>query len=146
MAKDSPSQAADKFIFRMPDGMREQIAAAAKANNRSMNAEIVARLRASLEAPTSLSASGIPDHLEEIVRTYSCTHSLSLHDSLALLIQSGATEKNRTVVHVSLRPGMSLDDITGALRVLQPRVGGDAIVSLGLAASHNTEQVRRDVE
>jgi hypothetical protein len=39
------AQDADKYIVRFPDGMRDQIAAAAKANNRSMNAEIVARLQ-----------------------------------------------------------------------------------------------------
>ena len=33
-------------MVRMPDGMRDQIAEAAKANNRSMNAEIIARLSA----------------------------------------------------------------------------------------------------
>lgn len=37
----------DKFMLRFPDGMREQIAHVAKLNNRSMNAEIVARLEAS---------------------------------------------------------------------------------------------------
>lgn len=37
----------DKFIVRLPDGMRDRIKAAAEANNRSMNAEIVARLEAS---------------------------------------------------------------------------------------------------
>lgn len=31
----------DKFIVRMPDGMRERIRLAAERNNRSMNAEIV---------------------------------------------------------------------------------------------------------
>lgn len=36
---------ADKFIVRLPSGMRERIAEAAKANNRSMNAEIVARIQ-----------------------------------------------------------------------------------------------------
>lgn len=35
---------ADQFVVRLPDGMRERIAEQAKANNRSMNAEIVARL------------------------------------------------------------------------------------------------------
>jgi len=40
----SPSQTQDKFIVRLPDGMREQIRAAAKANGRTMTAEIVARL------------------------------------------------------------------------------------------------------
>lgn len=31
-------------MLRLPDGMRDRIADAAKANNRSMNAEIVSRL------------------------------------------------------------------------------------------------------
>lgn len=31
----------DKFMLRLPDGMRSRIAEAAKANGRSMNAEIV---------------------------------------------------------------------------------------------------------
>lgn len=42
-------QLADKFVLRLPDGMRAQIAARAKENNRSMNAEIVFRLALSLE-------------------------------------------------------------------------------------------------
>ncbi|MGP9789615.1 Arc family DNA-binding protein [Roseinatronobacter sp. NSM] len=40
-----------KFMLRLPDGMREQIKAAALANNRSMNSEILARLGDSLYAP-----------------------------------------------------------------------------------------------
>lgn len=39
-----PSRTAEQFVVRFPDGMRDRIAEAAKANNRSMNAEIVARL------------------------------------------------------------------------------------------------------
>lgn len=38
----------DKFMLRLPDGMRDRIRDAAEANSRSMNAEIVARLEASL--------------------------------------------------------------------------------------------------
>jgi hypothetical protein len=34
----------DKFLLRFPDGARDAIAASAKANRRSMNAEINARL------------------------------------------------------------------------------------------------------
>lgn len=41
-----PSQTQDRFIVRLPDGLRDRIAAAAKANNRSMNSEIVATLEA----------------------------------------------------------------------------------------------------
>lgn len=39
----------DKIMLRVPDGMRDRIATAAKINNRSMNAEIVSRLQASFE-------------------------------------------------------------------------------------------------
>ena len=39
-----PSQTQDKFVLRLPDGMRDRIKRAAEANNRSMNAEIVATL------------------------------------------------------------------------------------------------------
>jgi len=41
-------QSRDKFIIRLPDGMRERINAAAQANKRSMTAEIVDRLEKSL--------------------------------------------------------------------------------------------------
>lgn len=44
-----PSEQADKFVVRFPDGMRDRIAEAAKAAGRSMNAEIVARLEASFD-------------------------------------------------------------------------------------------------
>lgn len=42
---DYPSDTAERFQVRLPDGLRDEIKAAAAANNRSMNAEIVARLQ-----------------------------------------------------------------------------------------------------
>lgn len=44
-----PSRIADQFVVRFPDGMRDQIADAAKAAERSMNAEIVHRLAQSFQ-------------------------------------------------------------------------------------------------
>ncbi|MCE6951689.1 Arc family DNA-binding protein [Cereibacter sphaeroides] len=41
------AQDQDKFILRLPDGMRDRIKAAADLSRRSMNAEIVARLEES---------------------------------------------------------------------------------------------------
>lgn len=38
------AQTQDKYMLRLPDGMREQIKADALMNERSMNAEIIARL------------------------------------------------------------------------------------------------------
>ena len=45
--KPYPSETQERFIVRLPDGMRDMIADAAKLGNRSMNAEIVYRLQAS---------------------------------------------------------------------------------------------------
>ena len=42
------SRTADKFVVRLPDGMRERIAEVARNPHRSMNSEIIARLEQSL--------------------------------------------------------------------------------------------------
>jgi len=42
------SRTADKFVIRLPDGMRERIAEVARTHHRSMNSEIIARLEQSL--------------------------------------------------------------------------------------------------
>jgi len=47
MAERSP-QDQDKYIVRFPDGMRDRLKAEAAKNNRSLNAEIIARLQESL--------------------------------------------------------------------------------------------------
>lgn len=60
MTKPPPSRTADQFVVRFPDGMRDRIADAAKANNRSMNAEIVARLE------ESFSSAGASERVREL--------------------------------------------------------------------------------
>lgn len=45
---DAARRTPEKFALRLPEGMREKIARIAEANNRSSNAEIVARLEESL--------------------------------------------------------------------------------------------------
>jgi hypothetical protein len=50
MSDEKPvSRDANRFIIRFPPGMRDAIAQLAEENNRSMNAEIVARLAASMQ-------------------------------------------------------------------------------------------------
>ncbi|UXQ89112.1 transcriptional repressor [Synechococcus phage MinM1] len=44
---DRPERDLNRYIVRFPEGMRDRIAEAAKANGRSMNAEIVHRLEQS---------------------------------------------------------------------------------------------------
>lgn len=59
----------DKFVLRLPDGMRALIAEAAKASGRSMNAEIVSRLESSFEPRSytiTFDASVPPEKADEI--------------------------------------------------------------------------------
>ena len=48
------SRTADKFVVRLPDGMRERIADVARNHHRSMNSEIIARVEQSLIQEDSL--------------------------------------------------------------------------------------------
>ncbi|MFM5658990.1 Arc family DNA-binding protein [Aeromonas veronii] len=54
------SRDSDKFVLRMPDGMRSTIAELAKASGRSMNAEIVHRLQQSIDASFTGELNGGP--------------------------------------------------------------------------------------
>ena len=54
----------DKFMLRLPDGMRERIKAVAEANNRSMNSEIVATLEEKYPAPRGQTLSEVWKRLE----------------------------------------------------------------------------------
>lgn len=54
----------DRIIVRLPDGMRDRIAALAESNGRSMTAEVVAALEQHLRGPSRL------DALEEFIERY----------------------------------------------------------------------------
>ena len=43
------SRSADKFVIRLPDGLRDRISEVARDHHRSMNSEIIARLMQSIE-------------------------------------------------------------------------------------------------
>jgi sensor histidine kinase YesM len=49
MQNKYPSQTADRFLLRFPDGMRERIAESAASNNRTMTKEVILRLQQSFE-------------------------------------------------------------------------------------------------
>ncbi|MGJ9420735.1 Arc family DNA-binding protein [Massilia sp. CMS3.1] len=54
-AKRTPQQA-DKYVLRLPDGMRDKIAELAKTNNRSRNAEMVLMLQQAIDARAARAA------------------------------------------------------------------------------------------
>ena len=71
--KTSTLQDEDKYILRMPDGMRQQFAEIAKRNGRSLNAELVYRLSQSLLVPEDVVAAcndmgDVTDRLDFAVR------------------------------------------------------------------------------
>jgi hypothetical protein len=72
-------QDADKFMLRLPDGLREKVAASAKDNNRSMNAEFIARIEASYE-PTLNSLTWI--ELFKILQTEAQKHGATINISI----------------------------------------------------------------
>lgn len=85
MSKDlPPSRTAEQFVVRFPDGMRDQIAEAAKNNNRSMNAEIVARLQQSFDTrDTDLAQDTVGAMLKSLSMTI--THAEHLAKRLELI-------------------------------------------------------------
>ena len=76
--------------LRMPPEIKEQIEAAAKANGRSMNAEIVARLQASFEP----SANATAVTLEEIIGAFARMMQL------AVRVKPGTAADSKTAVEL----------------------------------------------
>lgn len=60
MSDEYNSRQADKFVVRLPDGMRERISQVAKDENRSMNAWFVNRLKKALENTEHTQSEGVP--------------------------------------------------------------------------------------
>lgn len=56
MAHGDASSDAERFIVRMPPGMRDRVRAAAEKHGRSMNAEIVAILQEAFPEPSPIEA------------------------------------------------------------------------------------------
>ena len=63
MTNNAVWRGSDQVKLRLPDGMRDQLKEAAKENNRSLNAEIIARLEAYTDSPSN------SNRLDEIMET-----------------------------------------------------------------------------
>ena len=63
------SRTADKFVVRLPDGMRERINEVAKLHHRSMNSEIISRLeRTLLEEVGAAPENTLASQAQDLVR------------------------------------------------------------------------------
>lgn len=61
-----PSEEKEKFMLRMPEGLREKLASVAQANGRSMNSELITRIEASFDVRIGLE-SDIARMLEDFI-------------------------------------------------------------------------------
>lgn len=95
MAENDQHQYKDRYMLRLPDGMRERIKAAAEANNRSMNAEIVLTLEEAYPSP-------LYDDPEQMIHLVDSLESIQKEiDKCAESLQS-ATDSD-TVKDLSVR-------------------------------------------
>lgn len=108
----------DKFMLRLPDGMREQIKAVAAENKRSMNAEIVARLEKSLrEASHPAMIPLRPLTREEIVYHGLVSIEATEEEISAAKRKSdeGAKRMMMTLIHALISEGADVASIISAL-------------------------------
>lgn len=80
------SRAAEKFVVRFPDAMRDRIAKTARENDRSMNSEIIMRL------DLSLTRDGVPGN--PVVDPDDAQLSLHEHELLMQFRQLSRRQQN----------------------------------------------------
>lgn len=67
------SRTADKFVVRLPEGMREKLAEVARNHHRSMNSEIISRLEDSMNAgkvDTHIDPNSISIHERRLLESF----------------------------------------------------------------------------
>lgn len=108
-----PSDKQDKFMLRLPDGMRDRIAQEAAANSRSMNAEIVARLEGSF--PASFKEQILKLRQAEVSGLRDFVHRISaLRDEIKSRLDSGLVPTDR-------RNSMEASVKTASVEIAQAR-------------------------
>lgn len=95
----------DKFVLRLPPGLRDRIKAEAERNNRSMNAEISHTLESTYPAPISL---------EEVVSDVKATIQLLKKFKGQTLLMSLADDLDHLMLDISRSAEMSPEDRAAA--------------------------------
>lgn len=90
----------DKFALRLPDGLRDTLATKATENNRSTNAEIVARLEQSIAAESGLQTKlTVADRLDILERQVS---------EIFVLLSSDLSQSDKSASLTFLQKGKKL--------------------------------------
>lgn len=114
----------DKFMLRFPPGMRQEITAAATKNNRTMNAEIVARLEGSFDIIKSL-----PFTVQEAIEHEQEQRGGVPEEALLRLAQL-ALAQGGTLLNVTLAKGTTFKQFTDMLKASEQIVPPDAAIIL----------------
>lgn len=123
--KPFPSETQERFIVRFPDGMRDRIAEAAKLNNRSMNAEIVARLEATF-AGNGESAQ-LPALVEDVAKEFMENSHINRPEALEAMAVKAQNAKGPVLI-IHHAPGINLGDMRSVLQHLGDGLPADAAV------------------
>nr|WMC97926.1 Arc family DNA-binding protein [Aminobacter aminovorans] len=123
-----PSERMERFIVRMPDGMRDRIKAEAEQHNRSMNAEIIARLD---DYPKLLKALG--EALRDKARLTDDKERLELEFDQLAEVQQRFFEKDGKQKPVLAIPQGLLDRINLSAEQNHRTLDAEAIAALEVA-------------
>lgn len=127
--QDTESRHADKYIVRFPDGMRDRLKAEAKANNRTLNAEIVARLQESFNPSPNI-------FINDIGGVTALVSPRTKLTQLAGDLNSLQDQRNTLAVllHAVKTSGRSADEVS---KITQEISAIDADITSILSAMHN---------
>lgn len=88
----------DKFMLRLPEGMRDEIASEAAKSGRSMNAEIVHRLANSLNSPRFEDAAlGLGEELDFDLMVSAGRNNRSLRDEMVYRLNQSLGDKTSAI-------------------------------------------------
>ncbi len=119
MSKE-PAQPQDKYVLRLPDGMRAELKGLAYENNRSLNAEIVQRLKWSIDDSDYLKIK-LPPETEAALFTDAAIQDKNYEDRIVEIIQEnyGQAEHTATINRVEnlANENLQLSSLVEAMEV-----------------------------
>ncbi|MEI1249241.1 Arc family DNA-binding protein [Rhizobium aouanii] len=122
----TPNDELDKFLLRMPDGLRKRIKREAEKNNRSMNSEIVATLEEAYPARAFDLAQFMEEWMFPIIQA-------PVSDRLSLIEKANEylrSERSEMTVSTEQKPNGKMDVILtmGGARLLVGESAAELIV------------------
>lgn len=131
MATTYPSQKADKFLLRLPDGVRQKVYEAAVANNRTMTKEMALRLQQSFEDQAKL-----PVPVQEAIRDEMAERGGTEEEALLRLVLAGQANGG-TIFYATISPQTTIKQLTGMLESCKQIIPPDASIIIERKSTQN---------